>query len=324
MTEPYKKRLADLVRSRTIIHPKHLARESELMMTKWFDYRFMSPFEATMHFETIYRKELYGYVRLNGDIDRAQEIGNAPIRIPTERSGTFTQLWNARQLADELFVPYEISIGFGFHFAQRRTRRMGPRPIQLFANEKTHEAWWPMFMEYVEERLPIAMRRVGDMLQYRTENDRGLPAQHHFREVVAANLAQSSRVWRDTIADVMEKRHLSLEQSLDAAPAHLRDELLKDSETLTLDGPPVVPAQSEDMLMSCFGIRESTDMGLGPCRSCPLHDSCVAFAGTVNAQTEKSTGFASPVYEADKARNRKNTANSRVLSKVATPASLTG
>lgn len=324
MIETSQKRFADLVRARTVIHPEYHARESELMMLKWFDYRFMSPLEATLHFHKVYRAGQARYLRRYVDVETAAKVANVVPRLAAERTALFTQLWDARQRADRLFVPYEILVDFGFEFASRRTRRMTPLPVQLHASARTHDAWWPLFMEYVEEHLPIAMRRMGDMPQYRVENDMDLPAQIHFRQTVAENLAFTPRVWSDKIADVIEKRHLRLEDGLSAAPAHMREELMLASQSLTQEGPPVVNASADDMLLSCFGVSESIDMGLGPCLACPLHANCVAFAGAVEAQTKLRTGYSSPVYEADKARNRKNTANSRRNHENRAPASLAG
>ena len=44
------KRIEDVVRMRTILHPKDWKDESQLMMQRWFDYRFMSPLDATLLF----------------------------------------------------------------------------------------------------------------------------------------------------------------------------------------------------------------------------------------------------------------------------------
>lgn len=54
----FAKRLEDLIIARNLIMPGLLEREHELLTKKWFDYRFLSPLDATLLFGEIYRKAL--------------------------------------------------------------------------------------------------------------------------------------------------------------------------------------------------------------------------------------------------------------------------
>lgn len=124
-------RLVDNVGTIRTIMPDVLARERELANSKWFAYRFMSPLAATKLFADLYRKGVKAYVRKHRDIEEAEKANGIANNIFSQASGSLTQLWQARQKTDELGLPYDLLIDFGFHFASRRRWRHTPRPIQL-------------------------------------------------------------------------------------------------------------------------------------------------------------------------------------------------
>lgn len=310
--EKLNKRLEDIVRMRTILHPKDWKDESQLMMQRWFDYRFMSPIEATMAFGQHYTAGLRRYVSRHIDVELAGKVTGVKSGVPAARAEWFTKLWRARVRTDAIFVPYDLLIDFSFDFASRRKRYWSMLPHQLHPSKKNGEAWRAVFDEKVEDLLPPRMSRVADMPHYRIENDDDLPPQRHFRSLMLSEMRHENRPLADQIADrVFIKRHLTLDQALSLAPANAdRAEIgrraLVASEDRAWEARPVDRIDKADLLPSCFAIAETIDATRAPCDTCPLATSCRAASAEAIAITVRTTGSASPVLEADRKRIRAN------------------
>lgn len=169
------------------IPKKLLAHEKELLDTKWFDYRFMTPFQATMKYvdafvtigRMIYRREI--------DLERSQHIAimsSATVMRKLKEGAADTQLksaltgyWRGRQVADALGMQYEDYI----HHAMSNRMRMWqrtylPQPRQLYDSEiveKVQAAW----IEMKEASFYYA-----DHHAYLLENYTGLPCQNNYHE----------------------------------------------------------------------------------------------------------------------------------------------
>jgi hypothetical protein len=311
------KRIKDVVRMRTVLHPRDWKDESQLMMKRWFDYRFMSPVEATMTFGQHYIAGLRRYVSRNVDVGLAETVSGTKSGVPATRASWFTALWRARARTDAIFVPYDLLVDFSFDFASRRKRFWSMLPSQLHASEKNHEAWWVLFDERVEDVLPLRMKSVAEIPHYRAENYLGLPPQVRFRELMISEMEHEHRPLADQIADrVFVKRHLTLEQGLALAPPNAdHAEIAQRAKTAADDRAwevrPVVQLNRADLLPSCFAIAETIDVNRAPCDLCPLAASCRAAAAEAINITVEATGSASPVLDADRKRNSTNVANFR-------------
>ncbi|TXR50085.1 hypothetical protein [Phyllobacterium endophyticum] len=312
-----KKRLDDIVKMRTVLHPKDWKHESQLMMTRWFDYRFMSPMEATLLFGELYVQGLRRHVKRHVDVEIAETVMGIKEGAPASRARWFTSLWRARQRTDQIFVPYDLLIDFSFDFSSRRKRFWTMLPSQLHASAKNKKAWWAVFLESVEDQLPLRMRRVGDMPHYRIENDLSLPPQEDFRELIISETLHENRTMSDQLAErVFAKRHLTLKQGLDLVSRITdRSEVVARARSSFEDGTwasaPVVALERADLLPSCFGIAETIDNRLDPCRSCPLAAKCADFADRAISMTIRTAGSASPVLESERARILRNVKNFR-------------
>lgn len=311
------KRIEDVVRMRTILHPKDWQDESQLMMTRWFDYRFMSPIEATMAFAGYYIAGLRSYVRRHVDRELSETVSGIRSGVPTARAAWFTALWRARARTDAIFVPYDLLIDFSFDFSSRRKRYWTMLPHQLHASPKNGEAWWAVFDEAVEDLLPRRMRTVADMPHYRIENDLGLPAQRHCRDLMLSEMRHEHRMLYEQIADtVFIKRHLTLDQALSLAPAGAdRAEIQRRAEAASEDraweARPVVELDRSDLLPSCFAIAETINETRSPCDTCTLLAHCRNAAAEAIEIAVRMTGKASPVLMADRERKRLNTQKCR-------------
>lgn len=115
------------------INKEWVAEERGLMMTKWFDYRFMHPVVATAHYAQAYHKAYLAAWRQHKDHTRTRAITNEPNIFklePTTRAG----LWRGRQMADAIGMPYDVYLSMAFEEALRFWRQSElPRPAQLYA-----------------------------------------------------------------------------------------------------------------------------------------------------------------------------------------------
>lgn len=129
-------------------------------------------------------------------------------------------------------------------------------------------------------------------------------------------MALSSRRLSDQIAErSLAKRHVDLASALNLVPASERDEVSERATSSFESGDwpeaPLVKLTSTQQLPSCFGITESYTAQGSHCSNCPLADKCLAFGRKTKDVTTRLTGFSSPVWEIDKRRSAKNTAEFR-------------
>lgn len=319
------KRLADLVCMRRILHPNDLGVEGELASTRWFAYSFMSPVEATEEFRRVYTAALQRYVRANIDMELSERVSGVRPGTPAHRSQQYTQLWRARQKADRLGMPYELLIDFGFDFAQRRTRKASPLPHQIFATDKSDQAWSSMFQVELDEKIYHAMRRL-EVPQFRLEHDRGLPIQRRLRDQTKSDLAVSLRDRVDTVGWIaITNRYLSLDECLSVYSEEHADRVRERLTGAVEDGlilkEPKVDLEDDDFMVGCFGVSEAIDAPGSSCGSCPLRDRCLKQAAAAERVVTKLTGHISPVEEADRQRNRKKVAAHRARKRAMASAS---
>ncbi|MFK0688809.1 hypothetical protein ACFX5Q_11455 [Mesorhizobium sp. IMUNJ 23033] len=309
-------RLEQLIKMRTLISTKLLRREAELMNSKWPNYRFMSPLEATELFRTHYTAALQFYVRVNFDTQLARRVKGVQQHLPRQRTGSFTQLWQARQFADEWGLPYDMFLAFCFEFASNRKRTWSPLPGQLKPTEKQRDAWLSMWLEYANDQLGVRLHELNQRPQFRIEHDHGLHPQSFFRDFMQTHFRQLTSHWTERVGTMaIENRVLSLDDCLALIPederADIKARVLGDVQRGRWIAAPVEALDDEDFHVACFGVLESVDLAKEPCATCPLYDECAVTAERAAAETMGRTGSRSPVDEADRERNRRNVAAHR-------------
>ncbi|MER8862535.1 hypothetical protein NKI19_02285 [Mesorhizobium sp. M0751] len=299
----FAKRLEDLITARYLIMPGHLEREHELLTKKWFDYRFLSPLDATLLFGEIYRKALRAFVRANIDRELSEHVNGVKAAPPSEPAGWFTQLWMARQRADELGLPYDEFMEFSFHFSGRRTRSRNPLPLQLHANDTTKVAWHAQFEKFKLDRGLFSVWPGSDLAQYQIDHYRGLPAQKNFREVLTAVLRTDGKRWSDVIArHCLSRRQLPLRAVLRIMPGNQRRnsfETAVDEMRIGMWGTRnVVKLDDAEFLQSCFGMQNPSTEDSVQCCACPDHIRCRLIATKIDELAKRRFGSASPVRDA--------------------------
>ena len=107
--------------------------ESELMTTKWFDYRILHPWQATALFLEAYRSEHAWIMRKREDVNshwfhKGIKATSLCKTTPTQ----MTALWKARQAADSIGVPYDFYCNVLIDWAEKRNWTHLPRVNQLY------------------------------------------------------------------------------------------------------------------------------------------------------------------------------------------------
>lgn len=147
----------DIVMHRFITDRRNVEVEMDLFQSKWFDYRFMTPLQATrtyiQKYDDVYRQH---YAR-NMDATAAKFVKTvsvdgifAGLAVPESSTHKkaktqFTACWFGRQLADAMGMPYEIFIDLAFNIRLRYWNRAYlPQPQHLYSEmieERAGDRW---------------------------------------------------------------------------------------------------------------------------------------------------------------------------------------
>ncbi|QND51680.1 hypothetical protein HB779_07030 [Phyllobacterium sp. 628] len=315
------KRLTSLMDPAARLNKKILSRELDLMITKWSDYQFLSPYEATKVFIIAYRHAFKSAVKTHRDINEAAKARGIDSVAMRERSSEFTQMWVARQNADTVGLPYDIYLQFCFDFAMRKKRRRLPRPNQLFWNKKTEIAWKATLAEFMTGALSGGSLRPNALPQYRIEAYRGLVAQDLFRSKIIELTKKSVRPLRNVIEDrSLIKRQMPIELFSEVYGAYAFENAVRSLHAENKHRPiladPYVAPDQVDLWQSCFAAPWVRDMQSVICSSCPAAESCKRLGGYVLSQIKEKYGTDDPVGEIERSLARKRQSNKRALAKV--------
>lgn len=323
-------RLDDTLEAMRLVMPDVLQREREVANKKWFAYRFMTPLAATRHFATLYSKGFKAYIRFNRDRDEAELRQGLGSRIFQKPNASLTELWRARQRADELGLPYELLIEFGFEFARKGGWKNAPRPMQLFGSADSDIAWPLEIAKFLNEMLPVVIDRFADHPQYRIENYRHLPVQDEFRSYVIDHVRASAKPWAFRLTGpCLEKRHLPLLVALKLVPKDQRwrimTELRVEQESELITQAPREALPQIALVPACFGLIAAYAPGVSPCSSCPFSARCQPMGEAVAAAMIKRHGSVSTLKDerdqTRKAGQRRRTARWRAKKKLEAPMS---
>ncbi|WP_378945728.1 hypothetical protein [Mesorhizobium sp. ANAO-SY3R2] len=318
--------LDDTLDTMCLVMPDVLEREREIAEKKWFAYRFMTPLAATKQFAELYTKGFKAYIRFNRDRDEAELRQGLGQKIFHKPNRSLTELWHARQRADELGLPYDLLIEFGFEFARKGGWKNAPRPMQLFGSVESDIAWPIEIERFLDDRLPLFVDKFAGLPQYRVENYRNLPVQDAFRTYLADHIAVSTKPWASRLAGpCIEKRHLPLLKAIKLVPKDQRwrvtTELRAERDSELLVEAPREALPEIAFVSACFGLTAAHDADSSPCTSCPFGAKCLHMAKIASAEMIKRHGSVSRLKderdEKRKAGQRRRTARCRARKKAA-------
>lgn len=168
------------------IKPAFVALEPDLFRSKWFDYRFLTPFQATMlytaYYEPIYAEQVQRY-KTTAEAEYRRPITLEKILTEilkpepaTKAKSNFSALNRGRAVADALGMPYDLFIRTSFDVRMRAWQNgQLPRPHHLY-----HENFVPrVAAEWEKHRAQMRLHAVHPA--YRPQNFIGLDAQRDYQ-----------------------------------------------------------------------------------------------------------------------------------------------
>lgn len=288
-----------------------LQKERELMNVKWFEYRFMSPARATSLFLQNYREAFKHFFAANIDFRQAKNVSGVNSKTMLENPRVRTQVWCARQRADETGMPYNHYLYAAFEFAVRRQRRWLPQPNQLHFSGKAHDAWIESRNHYWEECLRSRMPDVENDPAFLIENYCGLPAQDAYRMFI---VGEAERHYRD-IAGVIqkytfEKRQVPAEMFRDQVPEDIYHRAVESAASswekwsALCEKSPKLELREHDLWPSCLGLPGVQDLSVAPCNSCPFTDLCSQVAAGIARKLLERHGSGDPAADRKRVQAR--------------------
>ncbi|MEM5495441.1 hypothetical protein [Hoeflea sp. AS16] len=304
------------------------AAEPDLMMKKWFDYRFISPEDATLlfirHYQDVFRKKFAEY----NDVERAKHVQGIDQNKYLSDDRTRTQVWKARQRADEFGIPYDFYIWSSFEFALRRKRNMFPQPNQLHHPGKAEEYWLEYLATKWGQALEAGVYKVTHPA-YRIENYKDLPAQREYRQSVCERgmesgnrlpnyIRQYAIDWKQVPAEEFEKYVTPevFERAMESVQSDLRHFPPEEPDEATVSTTQLWP--------SCLGLPGSYASTNPVCAACPMASKCAVVSRFIEGNVSARRPAVDPKLEAkrEKAKLRQRRKRERDRAKVNAPTNI--
>lgn len=184
-----------------------LKKESELMRSKWFDYRRMHPTKATY----LLAKE---YDRAYRDMQIAiKDVGGEYMRgfkgLDFMNSRECKMFWKLRQAADVLGIRYDFFMRHAMNWCIANGHRQPPRPQHIYSND---ELITEVRMKWEEEQAASIQHCKDD--RYAVANFFGHVDQLAYEEFLIAQI-KSRRHQHYALHNVLyEKKTLRIEEAI--------------------------------------------------------------------------------------------------------------
>jgi hypothetical protein len=286
-----------------------LALEFELHHSKWFAYRFLTPHKATEVFKEEYSKAYRLKYARNIDTEQAEKVTgfNSTDFTSTKQSTAF---WRARQFADRLGVSYNVFCSAAFEVLLREGWKRIPYVNQLYGVKNEALIAGAVKKHWAEYR--DAWFRFSDLLQYREEHFRYLPAQIAHREYVVKEISRRPG-WLNTCFD---KKLLPVDLAIDLFGVEYIERWC-GSVPVNRSAPSETIAESE-FHPSCHSIPGAYHDATPTCSSCPFRQSCLSGVQMVEDKLKAKYGTLDPKADHRKECIRIRVANHRAKKKAAT------
>jgi hypothetical protein len=194
----------------TFVPNKLQAFDKELFGIKWWDYRFMSPCEATMNYidtfgqesRKIYSRDIDSVVAQHIGVMNKEKMLAGLMKNEEKSKRLFSGFWRGRQVADAIGMPYSIYIYEALSQRMRRWQRAYlPSASQVYQEgdvERVAARW---------EELKASRVYYADHHLYLSQNYQGSSVQKAYSEY----LVDRSHGNIETLADMVEADRLSLD-----------------------------------------------------------------------------------------------------------------
>lgn len=276
----------ELVLARTVVPAEHFDAEPELLNTSFVPYRLMSPYKRTQEFGRIFDEMYREYRKRYLAKDTHLRPRNFLYSWP---DADIVALWQARQHADLLGLPYQYFLRQAFEYCFAAGYKRCPAPNQI---------WRDRVVEAVELAAkegvgPSALREYRPAALHPTflaENYRGYPVQIAAHEDLVAKAKQFPDFFKLGVMLMQDK--IMPEQ---VARERFGDEQV---EKVLAGYRPFNPRQlgnpspsEAEPLRGCFGTHQGAST---VCQECPVATACASLKAEVGATLTKKFGAEAP------------------------------
>lgn len=264
-TDPLARQVEEQVFQRTYIDKTVLAKEACMLRTRWIGNRYMSPVQATQAFTDAYVAAYRAVWARHFDPAEAPHKQPCASSLALNDRADMTSLWQARQKADELGMPYDLFCDIIMErWIVGRRAKQPPLPNQLISG-KLLNAWMrghPTLAEASERLfLPDWDRRF--FMEPMGEDPVHAAAMRALQADVRHAKDRPARLSRYLGADgpLTEARALTM----------FGEDVVRDAMA-NVAAPAMVGHASDGYVPACIGNRNSA-RGM-PCHTCPFAVHC--------------------------------------------------
>ncbi|AIL06466.1 bZIP transcription factor [Stenotrophomonas maltophilia] len=294
-TDPLGRQMGELVFQRTYIDKGLLAKEALLLHTRWVGNRYMSPVQATQAFTEAYIAAYRAAWARHFDLSEGQHKQPCAPSLALNDRSVITSLWQARQKADELGMPYDLFCEIVLdRWLSGRKAKQPPLPNQLLSG-KLFDAWMrghPTWAEASERLyLPVWDRRF--FMEPSSEDPVHAAAMRALRADVLHAKDRPAQLARYLGAGgpLTEAR----------AKAMFEADMVRDA-LATVAVPATVTDAPEGYVPACLGNRNDVrDM---PCHSCPFVAQCSGVKRKVTRALHAAGSSGDPRADRRREQNR--------------------
>ena len=296
------------------LDPGLIVSETALVGSKWFDYRFMTPLEATELFAQEYAEAFRNSWRRTQDY-REAELKRALPKDGLKAKGELTSMWRARQIADAVGMKYDVFLITVMHFFEVRSYRRPPRPNQIYGEKIREPLISVALREWSKRQEEAGLYTYSTSPAYKNEVFLGLPAQLDHREFVLRAIRKSH-----SYADAIAKLHFKLrlipleivEAKFDAG--HVDEARRLASST---SSSPTIRLSAEQLRPGCFGLPRASEAGDADCVRCPMKLECQQDCDVVRDMVAKKFGTENPYESRRRKQNRERVSRHRAKKRLA-------
>lgn len=201
---------------------KLLQEESDLFQSKFWDYRFMHPTQATQVYAHEYAAALKRAVSRRTDLFMGLNMKGLkkPVIFELE-SRSITGFWKGRQMADRIGCPYDFYCEHAMQFADRARMTFLPSSSQMYTQTvPEHLKGLPSMVEYIVERWVARIAHSAFYAShegYLAENFVEGPDQVEYLNVLLKRI-KGSNFPEGVLSTILEKGQITREQVLFAFP----------------------------------------------------------------------------------------------------------
>jgi hypothetical protein len=266
-------------------------RERDLNHTKWFDYRFISPWEATELFVAEYQKQFRFHYGQNIDTEEAEDKTGTRASNWRSNPRELASFWNARQFADEVGMPYGFFAQSTFAFLMKRGWQHIPRPNQLYGSKNRNFLKREIEAQWVEWQSAVFV--YSALQQYHVDNFLGSPAQFAHQDWVIAQI----RLQHNSTIRIGRACFVDFVLPVDRAIGEFGAERLEMAREDTKDSCQTMSnaAGPYRTTPSCYGVLHSHSATAQRCKKCRVADGCIIQASDARDFVMKHRGSEDPL-----------------------------